>query len=68
MCPVCGSSVKSLQKFIKEGSSSAVLLGGRYYPREASFRTSFDICPHRTSVGVEPGIVISTTGSGKSID
>jgi hypothetical protein len=34
-------SLKNPQVLTEEHSSSAVLLGGRYYPREAFFRTSF---------------------------
>jgi len=39
--------------FTEEHSSSAAPLGGRYYPREASFRTSFAICHPHTRVRAE---------------
>jgi hypothetical protein len=51
--------VKRLQRLTEKHSSSAILSGGRYHPREASLRTSFAICHHRaTRVGAEDVIKV----------
>ena len=70
-------SVKSLQRHM-EAHASPTALGWeiwRYYPREASFQTSFNICHDAITAYIytrwsgrcsQDGIVISMTRSGKS--